>query len=68
VWEWVMDWYSAEYYASSSSENPTGPSSGDYHVLRGGSWDNVASDVRAAIRNWNYPDNRFDYLGFRCAR
>ncbi|MDE3019958.1 MAG: SUMF1/EgtB/PvdO family nonheme iron enzyme, partial [Nitrospirota bacterium] len=25
VWEWVADWYAADYYASSPSKNPTGP-------------------------------------------
>ncbi|MCP5197406.1 MAG: SUMF1/EgtB/PvdO family nonheme iron enzyme [Gammaproteobacteria bacterium] len=37
-------------------------------VLRGGSWNNHARNVRAAYRNHNRPDNRNDNLGFRCAR
>jgi formylglycine-generating enzyme required for sulfatase activity len=40
VLEWVRDWYSATYYASSPSSNPPGPVSGSYRVLRGGSWSN----------------------------
>jgi len=38
VWEWCADWFGDKYYASSLSENPTGPGSGQMRVLRGGSW------------------------------
>ena len=37
-------------------------------VVRGGSWNDNARNVRAAYRNRNAPDNRNDNLGFRCAR
>jgi hypothetical protein len=37
-------------------------------VIRGGSWNNEARNVRAAYRNGNDPTNRNDNLGFRCAR
>ena len=37
-------------------------------VLRGGSWNNESTNVRAANRNRNNPDNRNDNNGFRCAR
>jgi serine/threonine-protein kinase len=66
VWEWVNDWYDEAYYGSSPSENPQGPASGQYRVLRGGSWGSSDS-VRAANRSWYEPG--FDYdVGFRCAR
>ena len=35
VMEWVSDWWSNSY-PSSSSQDPQGPSSGRFHVLRGG--------------------------------
>lgn len=38
VWEWCEDWYGSDYYRNSPKSNPTGPSSGQYKVLRGGSW------------------------------
>ena len=38
VWEWVADWYDGDYYQTSPEKNPQGPSSGEYMVLRGGSW------------------------------
>lgn len=66
VWEWVADWYSSSYYTSSRN-NPTGPSSGQYHVVRGGSWLNPSDTVRGAVRHLNTPDSRSSLLGFRCA-
>ncbi len=36
VWEWCIDWYNEEYYQTSPYENPTGPISGEYRILRGG--------------------------------
>jgi formylglycine-generating enzyme required for sulfatase activity len=66
VWEWVNDWYDEAYYGSSPSENPQGPASGQYRVLRGGSWGSSDRSVRAANRSWYEPG--FDYdVGFRCA-
>ncbi|MCP4416684.1 MAG: SUMF1/EgtB/PvdO family nonheme iron enzyme [Chloroflexi bacterium] len=35
-------------------------------VLRGGSWNNKQSFVRAANRNNNNPDNTNNNIGFRC--
>jgi serine/threonine protein kinase len=50
VWEWVADWYDDNYYSISPSENPAGPASGQYRVLRGGSWSHGAVYVRTALR------------------
>jgi len=68
VWEWVADWYDEKYYASSPRNNPTGPSSGQYRVVRGGAWSNSGNIVRAANRIRNSPLSANDYVGFRCAR
>ena len=38
VWEWCADWYAVDYYSYTSFEDPTGPTSGNYPILRGGSW------------------------------
>ena len=66
VWEWVHDWYSETYYAESRSRNPTGPSSGAYRVLRGGSWQSDESNVRSSYRYRAAPEERADNRGFRC--
>lgn len=42
--------------------------SGSNRVIRGGSWNSNARNVRAANRNANDPGNRNDNLGFRLAR
>lgn len=43
-------------------------SNGSDRVIRGGSWNNDARNVRSAIRNWNHPGDRNDNLGVRLAR
>ena len=63
VWEWCSDWY--EEYPTGIVTDPMGPSSGSLRVLRGGSWINVAGNVRPALRFWFGPGNRSDNLGFR---
>jgi len=68
VWDWVADWYGNDYYKNSPYKNPEGPDSGEYRVLRGGSWYNNANSIRAANRFRIDPDLRTYFLGFRCAR
>ena len=67
VWEWCQDWYSSNYYSSSPSTNPTGPSTGSYRVNRGGSWSYFARNCRVSCRNYNAPSNRIINLGLRLA-
>jgi formylglycine-generating enzyme required for sulfatase activity len=69
VWEWVNDWYDGSYYSVSPSTNPPGPVSGTFRVLRGGSWVNVADDVRSSDRyNSGSPADNYNGRGFRVAR
>ncbi len=69
VWEWVQDWYDKDYYQKSPRDNPKGPDSGDYRVLRGGSWGNLSNNLRAANRHRDRPDSHRRMLyGFRLAR
>ena len=58
VWEWCQDFYDENYYRNSPSIDPQGPSSGQYRVLRGGSWDSVATLLRSALRLYGPPGNR----------
>jgi formylglycine-generating enzyme required for sulfatase activity len=66
VWEWVNDWYDKTYYSKSPSQNPTGPTSGQYRALRGGAWDNDVNYARASNRIRNDPSFSNGDLGFRC--
>ena len=64
VSEWCSDFLGN--YTSSAQTKPTGPSSGSYRVLRGGSWSCGADYCRVSFRSWYYPDGRrFSHIGFR---
>ncbi|MBO6025765.1 MAG: SUMF1/EgtB/PvdO family nonheme iron enzyme [Bacteroidales bacterium] len=63
VWEWCSDWYGD--YSSGSQTNPTGPSSGSYRVLRGGSWSYNARICRVSYRSNYDPDYGNGNRGFR---
>jgi len=67
VWQWCADWYDKDYARSSPSQDPPGPGSGTYRVLRGGCWaDLTTSDFRSANRGRNTPTSRDSLNGFRC--
>jgi serine/threonine-protein kinase len=66
VSEWVNDWYDDKYYQNSPVQHPPGPTSGRWRVLRGGSWDDFAWDVRVSARTGNYPVARDHNIGLRC--
>jgi formylglycine-generating enzyme required for sulfatase activity len=68
VWEWVEDWYDDKYYGRSPLENPTGPASGQYRVVRGGSWNYDSRFLRSSYRDRVVRDDRLGVIGFRCAR
>jgi formylglycine-generating enzyme required for sulfatase activity len=67
VWEWCNDWYDGNYYDVSPYDNPTGPASGSYRVLRGGAWIVHANHCRVANRGtfMPLPDYRIFSTGFR---
>ena len=64
VWEWCNDWY-GKYYSNSPTEDPQGPASGSYRVLRGGSWNYNAQNCRSAPRYSSTPSNCNIDIGFR---
>jgi formylglycine-generating enzyme required for sulfatase activity len=68
VWEWTADWYERTYYERAPDANPPGPESGQYRVLRGGSWADEAKYLTCAYRSWARPAERSPNIGFRCAK
>jgi formylglycine-generating enzyme required for sulfatase activity len=66
VWEWVNDWHNYTYYSESPYANPPGPATGEWKVLRGGSWGYGWTDVRVAHRGNYYPSVGSRSVGFRC--
>jgi formylglycine-generating enzyme required for sulfatase activity len=65
VWEWCSDWYAADYYSASESEDPQGPANGISHVIRGGSWYNFGYVLRSAYRSEFTPPLEANIYGFR---
>ena len=68
VWEWCNDWYSEDYYATSPTDDPTGPESGTYKMERSGSWYNGCWGCRSTYRVKHLPSFLHDALGFRVIR
>lgn len=70
VWEWCSDWCDKDAYSNYKSGIFAPPGSGEYRVVRGGSW-NCSSfrNFRCAYRGRSIPGDsgRADF-GFRCAR
>jgi formylglycine-generating enzyme required for sulfatase activity len=63
VWEWVSDSY---YHIPPSSNSPY-VTSGDFHVIRGGSWTFHDTEITIHFR-WQYPSYFAGRdIGFRCA-
>ncbi len=64
VWEWCADWF--EFYPGSSFPNKDHGVA--FRMLRSGSWHLKRVYARCTARLRDYPDNRNDVVGFRCAR
>ncbi|MEG2820867.1 MAG: SUMF1/EgtB/PvdO family nonheme iron enzyme, partial [Muribaculaceae bacterium] len=37
-------------------------------IVRGGSWKDIAHDIRSDMRMWEYENEQRSYIGFRCVR
>jgi formylglycine-generating enzyme required for sulfatase activity len=69
VWEWCLDEWVDNYNGAPTD----GSARGNIHsrdeninrLLRGGSWNNNASNCRSANRNYNAASNRNNNIGFR---
>jgi len=68
VSEWVQDYYVLDAVeAPALVEDPLGPETGDFHIVRGSSWRSAhTDDLRLAYRT--YESERREDLGFRMAR
>ena len=66
--EWVADWYAPDYYTLTPKNNPEGPNTCRFRVLRGGSWKHVkAHHVLNTCRSFQMPNYSSNFVGFRCA-
>jgi formylglycine-generating enzyme required for sulfatase activity len=65
VWEWCLDWFANV----EGGDDPQGPSSGIYRVLKGGSWANTADRCDSADRYANMtPNTKYDSTGLRVVK
>jgi formylglycine-generating enzyme required for sulfatase activity len=64
--EWCQDWFSLTYYAESPPADPQGPSSGSWHVERGGMTGSSEVGCRSAARHFHKStDMAYNAPGFR---
>lgn len=68
VSEWTASWYMRDYEDVMPRSNPKGPERGDFKVFRGGSWKSRTKKTRTKAKDWSFPEDRLDTLGFRCAK
>ena len=66
VYEWCQDW--ASRLSTARVQDPSGASSGECRVARGGSWSGDADNARLANRMTSSPSFRSIVAGFRLAR
>ena len=66
VAEWVSDWWQPVILLG--PDNLTGPETGDYKVVRGGSWEDHATDITTTSRSYHTPERGSSTIGFRCAK
>jgi len=68
VWEWVEDCWHDEYTGAPTDGSPWKAPDCKGHVLRGGSWEDYAGDLRAAARTGGNTEDQYYSDGFRVAR
>ena len=64
--EWCWDWLGG--FDAENKDNPTGPATGQYRVIRGGGWSVSVHYSRVPYRHNNLPSYQGVNLGFRVAR
>jgi formylglycine-generating enzyme required for sulfatase activity len=71
VWEWCADWFSPDFPARDTRNNPRGPDAGTTKSTRGGSFlchRSYCWRYRVSARNPLTPDSSTGNAGFRCVR
>lgn len=67
VWEWCWDWDGTDYaHYFNYSDNPQGPDSGVWRVIRGGHWRHEAFGCRVSYHVGTSPRDGSSTVGFRC--
>lgn len=68
VWEWMNDWYGKTYYETTPINDPAGPETGLYRVMRGSANNGYGERLRTSARDGSFPHSSSSVsIGFRCA-
>jgi len=67
VHEWVQDAYVPGSYATAGRIDPQGPPPSGSRIVRGGSWESPAYELRVTNRAWFAEGRALPSIGFRCA-
>ena len=67
VWEWCLDSWHTNYDKAPKDGSAWEPNTGDYRILRGGSWTNLSPwEFQSMARTqYNFPDYKNSAFGFR---
>lgn len=69
VAEWCGDWYAPRAARTGGDRDPRGPPTGEYKVLRGGSYATLAAELSCSGRGDRHRAGyRSPFVGFRCVR
>ncbi len=68
VWEWVADYYGANYYNMAELSNPPGPEEGRNRIVRGGAFNTSGQSLMCGHRHYYDPNLSMYMIGFRCAK
>jgi formylglycine-generating enzyme required for sulfatase activity len=70
AWQWTEDCYRSNYTFTDTPLDGSAwvPKECKDHVIRGGSWANIPSLLRAAARHPSPTDKRYNNIGFRVGR
>ena len=55
-------------YNAAIGDNVKDPYRMTRKIVRGGSWKDVATNIRSDLRMWEYQNEQRSYIGFRCVR
>jgi hypothetical protein len=66
AFEWVADWYKADYYASAPADDPLGPERGNQRSVRSSAFNSGGNQTPAYSRFFSNPGDHRANLGFRC--
>jgi formylglycine-generating enzyme required for sulfatase activity len=66
LWEMTADWYDPNAYKEKNRVDPKGPKTGQFRVIRGGSWASNGEGCRSGFRRHDFtPETKGWNYGFR---